>query len=36
MKWLPLLLLALLVGCSSSPKKDSAISPEVEARVQAW
>ncbi len=36
MKWLPLLLLALLVGCSSAPKKESAISPEVEARVQAW
>lgn len=36
MRWLPLLLLALLVGCSSSPKKDSAISPAVEARVQAW
>lgn len=36
MKWITVLALALLVGCSSSPKKDSGISPEIEARVAAW
>lgn len=36
MKWMTVLALALLVGCSSSLKKDSGISPEIEARVSAW
>lgn len=29
-------LLALIVGCTSSPKKDAGISPEIEARVASW
>jgi predicted transglutaminase-like cysteine proteinase len=37
MKWLMVLLLALLAGCSSSPKKETTgISPEIEARVASW
>lgn len=36
MKWLIILMLALLAGCSSSPKKESGISPEIEARVASW
>lgn len=36
MKWLMFLLLALLVGCSSAPKKDTGINPEIEARVASW
>jgi predicted transglutaminase-like cysteine proteinase len=31
-----IILLALMVGCSSSPKKDSGINPEIEARVASW
>lgn len=36
MKWLAIISLVLLVGCSSSPKKESGISPEIEARVATW
>lgn len=37
MKWMAVLVLALVAGCSSSPKKESSsISPEIEARVSAW
>lgn len=36
MRGLLLVLMALLAGCSSSPKKDSTISPAVEARVANW
>lgn len=36
MKWLVVLILALLAGCSSSPRIDTGISPEIEARVASW
>jgi len=35
-RWLVCLLLILMVGCSSSPKKDSGISNQTQATVTAW
>lgn len=36
MRWLAAIILVMLAGCSSSPEKQTGISPEVEARVASW
>ncbi|WP_438969929.1 transglutaminase-like cysteine peptidase [Methylophaga sp.] len=36
MRWLAFISLAILVGCSSSPKKESGINPQTQATVNAW
>lgn len=36
MKWLAFISLALLVGCSSSPKIDTGINTQTQATVEAW
>lgn len=36
MRWLAVIILVMLAGCSSSPEKQTGISPEVEARVASW
>lgn len=36
MRWLAVIILIMLAGCSSSPEKQTGISPEVEARVASW